>query len=99
VWALGVLMFILVFGTLPFNRERRNHSIIFQQIHPEPCFPAATDPPSAPPAARELLLAMLELDAESRVTSAQMMKHPYLKKKGKAKLRTRVSSFFHHTKQ
>jgi serine/threonine protein kinase len=80
VWALGVVTFILVYGTLPFNRDRRNHSILFSHIHPAPSFPPILDPPDVPPPARDLLERMLDLEAETRITASGVMKHSWFRK-------------------
>jgi serine/threonine protein kinase len=78
VWALGVVMFILIFGTLPFNREERNISIIFKQLFPPAVFPSEAETAQVPAEARDVLVNMLNLDPATRPTAAELLQHPYM---------------------
>lgn len=77
VFALGVILFIMLSGTVPFGGSAADEKGIFRAIQTDPLvFGKGWD--SITPAARELITGMLEKDPTKRYTVEQALAHPWV---------------------
>lgn len=85
IWALGVTLYCLLFGKVPFNAdsEFRLFDVI---VNLQPAFPPAPDAFHSPQEvtsdefalAKDLLLKMLEKDSAARIDIPQIKQHPFV---------------------
>ena len=77
VWAIGVMFYAMIFGTLPFNAETEKESISKIKA-------AKIRFPKAPVSimAKEIILLMMERDPEKRVPLLTLLEHEYLQMDG-----------------
>ncbi|KAJ3185312.1 hypothetical protein HDU85_001362 [Gaertneriomyces sp. JEL0708] len=76
IWAMGVTLFSMLFGYLPFNGQ----SVIdlYENIRTQPIpIPASTSP-----SARDLLLRLMEKDPSARITMDELRVHPWVTRSG-----------------
>ncbi|KAI1301564.1 Serine/threonine-protein kinase DCLK1 [Halotydeus destructor] len=80
VWAAGVIAYILLSGFAPFVSEENDQDELFDQILSGHCeFPTPFwDGISG--SARELIACMLDADQNRRLTSVQVLEHPWVAK-------------------
>ncbi|PRP78164.1 NUAK family SNF1-like kinase 1-like [Planoprotostelium fungivorum] len=79
VWSMGVTLFCLLYGVFPFNMDQTGLRLVLSSgVHPKPSFPTNVKVPSQ---ARDLISRMLDLNAETRLTTSQALEHPWLKRK------------------
>ncbi|KAG5120782.1 hypothetical protein JHK84_039122 [Glycine max] len=82
IWSIGVMLYILLCGVPPFWAESENG--IFNAIlrgHID----FTSDPwPSISPAAKDLVRKMLHSDPRQRLTSYEVLNHPWIKEDGEA---------------
>jgi serine/threonine protein kinase len=77
MWSVGVSLFVLLYGSLPFNREYREH-VIAEKGHPLPTFPTPdSGAPRISRSAIELLESLLSLDPVQRPSAAEALKHSW----------------------
>lgn len=85
IWALGVTMYCLLFGKVPFNAETEFK--LFDVIVNEPLiFPPSADAFNSPQAvtpeefesAKDLLLKMLDKDTSTRIDIPDIKQHPFV---------------------
>jgi serine/threonine protein kinase len=72
VWSLGVLLFAMVTGEIPWNLS--NASVMLRQILKA----AYTIPAHVSPGCRELLQAMIRVIPDTRITIPGIMAHPWM---------------------
>jgi len=72
VWALGVTLYCMVFGTVPFMAE--NVLDIYEKIRTEP----VRYPSTIPADLQDLLSNLLEKDPSRRITTEGIRKHPWV---------------------
>jgi len=76
IWALGVTLWIFIFGTCPFMAE--NEFLIYDQIRDEePVFPYDVEPEL-----RDLLLRLLDKNADTRITIEELQEDAWITMKG-----------------
>jgi calcium/calmodulin-dependent protein kinase I len=73
MWAVGFVLFTLLFGYEPFRNE--NDSIMFPKILRGACIP---DCPTVCPGARDLVSRLLSLDPECRPLTQEALQHQWL---------------------
>eukprot|EP01104_Vermistella_antarctica_P006399 TRINITY_DN170_c0_g2_i1.p1 TRINITY_DN170_c0_g2~~TRINITY_DN170_c0_g2_i1.p1 ORF type:complete len:423 (-),score=88.88 TRINITY_DN170_c0_g2_i1:19-1287(-) len=77
-YALGVTLYCLVYGTVPFMAE--NILTIYEKIRNDPVdFPRGTNPKSS---LNTLILGLMEKNPTKRLTLDQALKHPWMCNKG-----------------
>jgi calcium-dependent protein kinase len=82
-WAAGVILFLLLSGTVPFGNSAENESAIYKSIQRDPLvLGQAWDGISS--AARELVTGLLEKDPSKRYTIDQALEHPWVASHGVA---------------
>ncbi|XP_022653496.1 testis-specific serine/threonine-protein kinase 3-like isoform X2 [Varroa destructor] len=74
VWSLGCILFIMLFGIVPFD-DGNVKKQIKQQLNREIRFPSS---PNVAPEAKDLLSSMLEPDILARKSIPRIIRHPWL---------------------
>ncbi|KAE9088096.1 hypothetical protein PF007_g20106 [Phytophthora fragariae] len=78
VWALGVTMFTLLVGTLPFGTSVASLSDVMTSIRED----ALILPPDLDPECAELLTLLMEKNPRLRITIPQLKTHPWVSRAG-----------------
>ncbi|KAM3875038.1 serine/threonine-protein kinase DCLK1-like isoform 1-T1 [Diretmus argenteus] len=82
IWAAGVITYILLCGVPPFRGSGLDQEAVFDQIllgqveFPSPYWDNVSD------TAKELITAMLQVEAERRHTALQVLEHPWVNDEG-----------------
>lgn len=76
IWALGVVMFELLTGDIPFNKKFKKNKKLFRRTitHGTIKYPSFLTPQAI-----SLLKKMLTKDPKQRITAAEILEHPWLK--------------------
>ncbi|KAI3849045.1 hypothetical protein C5167_019125 [Papaver somniferum] len=82
VWSAGVILYILLSGVPPFWAE--NEKGIFEAVLQGDIDFESAPWPSISYSAKDLVKKMLTQDPRKRITSAQVLEHPWLKEGGEA---------------
>ncbi|KAK9830087.1 hypothetical protein WJX72_009710 [[Myrmecia] bisecta] len=78
LWALGICLYMFVFGVVPFKADTILR--LYEEVKTAPLrFPGE---PAASKPLRDLLRRMLEKDAGKRLSMAQIMAHPWVSHQG-----------------
>ncbi|TVU15236.1 hypothetical protein EJB05_38745, partial [Eragrostis curvula] len=80
VWSAGVILYLILYGSLPFQGDTKEH--IFHDILDQPFELTLSWGSSVSERAKDLLLRMLNRDPQMRITAAQALEHPWLKGRG-----------------
>ncbi|XP_060520661.1 maternal embryonic leucine zipper kinase-like [Cylas formicarius] len=72
VWAMGVLLYALLTGSLPFD------DVNVDNLYKKILCGKYCDPPYISRQSSELIRSMLQVDPEKRITVAQLLSHPWL---------------------
>ena len=72
IWSLGVLLYALLFGCFPFRAK--SYPDLYRRI----ARGTFTIPDDVSPCVRDLLLQLLEIDADRRITASYVLRHPWL---------------------
>jgi serine/threonine protein kinase len=85
VWALGVILYSIVFSQLPFDFKERVHELVYRnRPHPPLKFPTMDVETSVEfnvsDNVKDLLTQMLEPDQKKRISLEDILKHSWMKK-------------------
>jgi len=76
VWSLGVVLYTLCTGNMPFFSESNSSAEVFMKIMRSP----VSYPDSMSPELRDLLAAMLQKDPKDRISIEDIWRHPWMAK-------------------
>jgi len=82
-WGLGTLLYILMYGELPFSFQVRSKAVVKGKSHPKVDF-ADHRNPNVSEAAKELITAMLTEDPNARISLNDVARHRWLAKEKKS---------------
>ncbi|WOK91855.1 calcium-dependent protein kinase 19 [Canna indica] len=82
IWSAGVILYILLSGVPPFWAETERG--IFDAILKGEIDFESAPWPTISSSAKDLVMKMLTMDPKKRITSAQVLQHPWLKEGGEA---------------
>jgi len=82
VWGLGTILYVLLFGQMPFNFKERYHALQKGQPHPPLEYVPDKDlPHRVSETAKDLLSKMLAIDPRQRITMEEIANHKWVVRK------------------
>jgi len=82
VWSLGVILYVLLFGQMPFNFKERYYALHHGDGHPQVEFPSDKDiPHRVSDSAKDLIRKMLTVDPRKRISMEEIPHHKWMSKK------------------
>jgi len=78
MWALGVVLYMMLTGTYPFQDDKPAQ--LFDKI--QRAWRAVTFPPTMPAAARNLIKRLLSKQPDRRLTAEELLAHPWVSAQG-----------------
>jgi len=78
VWSLGVILFLLLSGTVPFGADAEQETEVYHAIQRDPLRMDGEEWSKLSAAARELVVGLLEKDPSKRYTLEQVLAHPWV---------------------
>jgi len=82
VWSLGIILYVLLFGQMPFNFKERYYSLQHGEGHPELEFPSEKEMPQrVSDGAKDLIKKMLAIEPRQRISMEEIPCHKWMQKK------------------
>eukprot|EP01117_Protostelium_nocturnum_P004532 TRINITY_DN1635_c0_g1_i1.p1 TRINITY_DN1635_c0_g1~~TRINITY_DN1635_c0_g1_i1.p1 ORF type:complete len:322 (-),score=73.84 TRINITY_DN1635_c0_g1_i1:37-1002(-) len=81
IWSLGITLFCILFGCFPYSYDQKQCRYIESTgTFPAPAFPSSSKVSSE---AKSLILSMLDVNVDTRISIESILSHPWLSKKNK----------------
>jgi len=81
VWSLGTILYIMLYGELPFGFDIRVKAVTDGKEHPNIVFADDRNPNVVTDSAKELISQMLEVDPAKRINMTAVAQHRWTRKK------------------
>ena len=78
-WSVGVLLYLLVTGTYPFDSETKNRTEVFTKIKNGTYKMTMTDDMKLSPECKDLMKRMITVDRSKRISGEDILKHQWFK--------------------
>jgi calcium-dependent protein kinase len=78
VWSLGIILYLLLAGTVPFGYDAEEENEVYEAIQKEPLRLEGSVWSKVSGAAKELVVGLLEKDPSKRYTVEEALAHPWV---------------------